>query len=55
MFVYFCISMVFGYVWEADTIGDASRFIKLFRQRLSDCCTQQWHLEVKKSPKALQY
>ena len=23
----------FGYVLEADTIGDASRFINLFRQR----------------------
>ena len=36
----------FRYVWEADTIGDASRFIHLFRQRLADCFTQQWHSEV---------
>ena len=43
----------FGYVWEADTIGDASRFINLFRQRLADCFTQQWHSEVEESPKAL--
>ena len=47
--------MVFGYVWEADTIGDASRFINLFRQRLADCFTQQWHSEVEESPKALHY
>ena len=45
----------FGYVWEADTIGDASRFINLFRQRLADCFTQQWHSEVEESPKALHY
>ena len=46
----------FGYVWEADTIGDASRFINLFRQRLADCFTQQlWQSEVEESPKALHY
>ena len=45
----------FGYVWEADTISDASRFINLFRQRLADCFTQQWHSEVGESPKALHY
>ena len=44
-----------GYVWEADTIADASRFMNLFRQRLADCFTQQWHSEVEESPKALHY
>ena len=42
-------------MWEADNIGDASRFINLFRQRLADCFTQQWHSEVEESPKALHY
>ena len=42
-------------MWEADTIGDASRFINLFRQRLADCFTQQWHPEVEESPKTLHY
>ena len=39
-----------GYVWEADTIGDASRYKNLFRQRLADCSTQQWHSKVEESP-----
>ena len=38
---------------EADTIGDASRLINLFRQRLADCFTHQRHSEVEESPKAL--
>ena len=45
----------FGYVWEADTIGDASRFINLFRQCLADSFTKQWHSEVEESPKVLHY
>ena len=40
---------------EADTVDDASRFINLFGQRLTDCFTQQWHSEVEESPKALHY
>ena len=40
-------------MWEAGTIGDASRFINTFRQRLADCFTQQWQAEVEESPKAL--
>ena len=52
MFVY---KHGFWYVWEADIIGDASRFIDLFRQRLADCFTQQWHSEVEESAKALHY
>ena len=31
----------FGYVWEADTIGDGDRFINTFRQRIKDCSAQQ--------------
>ena len=45
----------FGFVWEADTVGDASRFIKQFRQRLVDCSVQQWHSLLEESPKALHY
>ena len=29
----------FGYVWEANTVGDMNVFIKMFKQRLIDCCT----------------
>ena len=45
----------FGFVWEADTVGDASRFINQFRQRLVDCSVQQWNSQVEGSPKALHY
>ena len=45
----------FGYVWEADTVGDVSSFTNLFRQRLADCFTQQWHSCDRESPKALHY
>ena len=31
----------FGYVWETDSVGDASSFINLFRQRFADCFTRQ--------------
>ena len=44
-----------GFVWEANTVGDASRFINQFRQRLADCSVQQWHSLVEESPKALHY
>ena len=30
----------FGYVWEANTVGDMNVFIKKFKQRLIDCCQQ---------------
>ena len=43
----------FGFVWGADTVGDPSRFIIQFRQRLVDCSVRQWHLL--ESPKALHY
>ena len=29
----------FGYACKADAVGDVSRFINLFRQRLADCFT----------------
>ena len=45
----------FGYVWEADTVGDAQRFINIFKQRLIDCFSQQWHSQVEESSKALHY
>ena len=40
---------------EADTIGEASIFINIFRQRLADCFTQQLHSEVEESPNVLYY
>ena len=45
----------FGYVWEANTIGDINAFVKLFKQRLKDCCQQTWHADISDSPKSMFY
>ena len=41
----------FGFMWEADTIGDRVQF----RQRIKDCSAQQLHSQIDESPKALYY
>ena len=41
----------FGYIWYAQEIGDADRFLHIFKQRLIDCAQQEWHLGVSESPK----
>ena len=45
----------FGYVWEANTVGDMNVFIKMFKQRLIDCCQQMWQSDINESSKALLY
>lgn len=45
----------FGYVWEADTIGNSVLFVNTFRQRIKDCCIQELHSQIEESPKALHY
>ena len=45
----------FGYVWEANTVGDGVHFVNVFRQRVKDCFVQQWHSNIENSPKALYY
>ena len=45
----------FGYVWEANTVGDGVNFVNVFRQRVKDCFVQQWHSDIENSPKALYY
>lgn len=45
----------FGYVWEANTVGDGLHFVNIFRQRIKDCFEQQWHSDIEDSPKALHY
>ena len=45
----------FGYVWEADTIGDGVQFINSFRQQIKDCSAQQLNSQIEESPKELYY
>ena len=45
----------FGYVWEANTVGDINRFVDVFKQRLKDCCLQAWHSDICESPKSIYY
>ena len=45
----------FGYVWEADIIGDGVQFINTFNQRIKDCSAQQLHSQIEESPKTLSY
>ena len=46
---------VFGYVWEANTVGDINRFVDVFKQRLKDCYLQTWHSDICYSPKSIHY
>ena len=39
----------FGYVWEANTIGNINAFVK----RLIDWCHQTWHGDISDSPKSM--
>ena len=45
----------FGYVWEADTVGNATLFIHTFKQRIMDCLIQELHSEMEDSSKSLHY
>lgn len=45
----------FGYVWVANTVGDANRFIKVFKQRIKDISVQNWKSRLEESPKANHY
>ena len=45
----------FGYVWESNTIGDVNAFVKVFKQRLKDCCLQEWQSDINESPKSKYY
>ena len=43
----------FGYVWEANTVGDINKFVDVFKQRLKDCCLQAWHSDICELPKSI--
>ena len=36
----------FGYVWISHDVGDIHYFIKVFKQRLIDCFSQNWDESV---------
>ena len=33
----------FGFVWINQGVGDMNSFVEVFKQRLIDCATQEWH------------
>ncbi|KAH3891876.1 hypothetical protein DPMN_015986 [Dreissena polymorpha] len=45
----------FGYVWISQEIGDCDMFINVFRNRLIDCFTQNWHDTVSNSSRCHHY
>ena len=36
----------FGYAWVIENAGDENLLLKTFKQRLLDCCKQEWHEKV---------
>ena len=43
---YVCFALYrygFGFVWESQGVCNMKRFLCEFRQRLIDCCLQDWH------------
>ena len=45
----------FGYVWITHEICDVNAFIHIFRQRLIDCFTQDWHGSIIDSSRCYHY
>ena len=39
----------FGFVWENQGVQNSNVFIKIFKQRLIDCHSQNWHEHINKS------
>lgn len=36
----------FGFVWEAQGVGNTRHFIRCFKERLIDCAKQNWHSQL---------
>ena len=45
----------FGYVWVVEDVGDLNLFMKAFKQRLIDCCKQDWCAVIMESGKTRHY
>ena len=39
----------FGHVWVNQGVGDVEHFLALYKQRLVDISTQEWHSDITKS------
>lgn len=49
------VSLGFNEVWLQQGVGNYSRFISLFKQRLNDNFIQNWHARIDNSTRALFY
>jgi len=45
----------FGFIWISQDVGNINSFIRIFRQRVIDCCTQDWHASVENSSRCYHY
>ena len=45
----------FGFVWISQDVGNVTRFLKEFQQRVTDCSIQDWHGQIASSPKCEHY
>ena len=45
----------FGYVWVSQDVGDINMFIYTFKQRVTDCMTQNWHSDIDTSSRCDTY
>ena len=45
----------FEYVWVVEDVGDLNLFMKAFKQRLIDCCKQDWSAVIMESGKTRHY
>ena len=45
----------FGEVWVNQSVGDVNMFLYLFKQRVVDVATQEWHSEISTLPKLISY
>ena len=45
----------FGFAWVTQEIGDVPNFINLFRQRLTDNCSQEWRDSINTSSRCHHY
>ena len=47
--------MGFNYVWLSQGVGNVNAFLNLFKQRLTDNFTQNWHERLSNSSRANLY
>ena len=45
----------FGYVWQAQSVGDTGGFLRVFKMRSHDMYRQQWHVHLTNSHKSFSY